>query len=177
MSGADRRKEITRMLEAAKAPVSGQTLGSALGVSRQVIVQDIALLRTAGFAISSTPRGYVLGGATQAIRLMKVKHDAAQIEDEMNAVVDLGGCITDVVVNHRTYGMISAPLDIKSRRDVQHFLSDLEQGVSQPLSSLTNGYHFHHISAESENVLDEIQSTFDQLGFSAPLTPYEKEML
>lgn len=177
MSGAERRKQIVQTLENAQAPVSGQALGQALKVSRQVIVQDVALLRTAGFAITSTPRGYVLGGATQAIRLMKVKHDASRIEEEMNAVVDLGGCITDVVVNHHTYGMISAPMDIKSRRDVKRFLDDLAQGVSQPLSSLTEGYHFHHISAESEEVLDEIQAQLDALGLSAPLTPYEQETL
>ena len=86
----------------------------------------------------------------------------------MNVVVDLGGCITDVVVNHHTYGMISAPLDIKSRRDVKRFLDDLAQGVSQPLSSLTEGYHFHHVSAESEEVLDEIQA---QLGFAPGPSP------
>ncbi len=175
--GNERRNRIIQMLTASDTPVSGQTLGLALNVSRQVIVQDVALLRTAGFAISSTPRGYVLGGETQAIRRVKVKHGTDRIEEEMNAIVDLGGCIIDVMVNHHTYGMISAPLDVKSRRDVKRFLTDLAQGVSQPLSSLTEGYHFHHISAESEEILDEIQNQLDDLGLSAPLTEYERATL
>ncbi len=175
MSGTERRDKIIRILKTANGAVPGHKLSQELKVSRQVIVQDIALLRTAGHAITSTNRGYLLGGSAQAIRLFKVKHDPNQIEEEMQAVVDLGGCIMDVSVNHRTYGMISAALDIKSRRDVAHFLSELETGVSQPLSSLTEGYHFHHISAESDEVLDEIGAKLMQLGFIAELSAYEKE--
>ena len=95
---------------------------------------------------------------------------------EMDAIVDLGGCVIDVAVNHRTYGFISAPLDVKSRRDVSRFIEDLDKGVSQPLSALTDGYHFHHVSADSNEILNEIEISLSDLGFLAPLTDYEKEM-
>ncbi len=175
MTGTERRNEIVRILKSANGAVPGHKLSQELKVSRQIIVQDIALLRTAGHAITSTNRGYLLDGGAQAIRLFKVKHERNQMEEEMQAVVDLGGCIMDVSVNHRTYGMISAALDIKSRRDVANFLGELETGVSQPLSSLTDGYHFHHISAESDEILDEIEAKLQQLGFIAELSAYEKE--
>ena len=177
MTGEERRNRIVDILMAASAPVSGQALATELDVSRQVIVQDIALLRTSGRVIASTNRGYVLDGGTAAdpVRLVKVKHTQDQIEDELNRVVDLGGCVMDVMVNHRTYGPITAPLDIKSRRDVRHFLDDLAAGISAPLSTVTDGYHFHHISAESDEILDEIVADLDAAGYIAPLTDFERE--
>ena len=177
MIGEERRQCIVEILTAADAPVSGQALASELAVSRQIIVQDIALLRTAGRVIASTNRGYVLEGesAAEPVRLVKVKHTQEQIEDELNRVVDLGGCVMDVMVNHRTYGPITAPLDIKSRRDVRHFLDDLAAGISAPLSTVTDGYHFHHISAESEEILDEIVADLDAAGYIAPLTAFERD--
>lgn len=178
MTGNERREQIIACLKAAQKPVSGQALGEQLQVSRQVIVQDMALLRACGHNIASTNRGYVLRGTSnQVMRLVKVRHTPDQIEDEMNAVVDLGGCVVDVMVNHRTYGVLTAPLDIKNRRDVRGFLSDLAQGISTPLSTLTDGYHFHHISAESEEVLDEIEAALADLAMSAPLTDFEAEEL
>ena len=177
MTGDERRKGIIEMLKTAEKPLSGQALGVEFAVSRQVIVQDIALLRSSGHVISSTNRGYVLGGSAKPLRLFKVKHTAEQIEDELNRVVDLGGCVVDVMVNHRTYGKISAPLDIKSRRDVRHFLDDLAAGISAPLSAVTDGYHFHHITADSDEVLDEIAGELNAAGYIAPFTEYELKEL
>ena len=175
MKGSERRDAILEMLEQSSSPISGTLLGEKFDASRQVIVQDIALLRAAGHAIDSTNRGYVLRQGLQpdAVRLVKVRHNEDQIEKEMNTIVDLGGTLQDVMVNHRTYGRIEAPLGISSRRDVRNYLADLEAGISSPLSRLTDGYHFHHISAESEEVLDEIVSALGELGFLAPLTEYE----
>ncbi len=175
MTGNDRRKKIISILTSAPEPIPGNKLSEQLKVSRQIIVQDIALLRSAGYAITSTNRGYTLGGQAQAGRLIKVKHSKDQIRDEMQAIVDLGGCITEIAINHRTYGMISAPMDIKSRRDINHFLDELDSGISEPLSSLTNGYHFHHVTAESEEILDEIEQALNELGFIADLSEYEKK--
>lgn len=175
MTNSSRRAEIIKTLQVSKTPLSGGALGEKLGVSRQVIVQDIALLRTSGYDIISTNRGYLLDGLNaNPCRLIKVRHDSAHIEEELNLIVDLGGCVEDVLVNHRTYAKLEAPLKIKNRRDVQKFITDLKNGVSSPLSAITDGYHFHHISAESQEVLDEIVEVLDQKGFLAELTPFEK---
>ena len=179
--GRERRHLIVDMLEKAAGPVPGAKLAKSLGVSRQVIVQDVALLRTAGVEVVSTNRGYILvrdaSDERGPTRLVKVRHTPEQTEAELDAIVDLGGAVESVMVNHRIYGCLEAPLDIRSRRDVRLFLEDLAGGVSSPLMTITDGYHFHLVRAESEEVLDEIVAELDRLGFSAPLTDYEREAL
>lgn len=179
MTGDERRAAIRRTLAAAQAPVSATALGQQLGVSRQVIVQDIALLRSSGVDVQATNRGYLLQPAApqRPVRLLKVRHSSAQIREELYAVVDCGGCVEDVMVNHRTYGRMSAPLKIATRRDAERFLDELASGVSSPLSAITDGYHFHHISAATEEQLDEIEAALAAAGFTAPLTPYEEGAL
>lgn len=174
-SGADRRKKIVSLMRDAKSPLSGTKLGQATGVSRQVVVQDIALLRTEGYAIVSTARGYVLDEETQAMRLFKVFHSDAQVEDELTTIVDAGGMVMDVMVNHRIYGKMTAPLRISNRRDVRAFVNDLNTGKSTPLLNVTSGYHFHRVSADSEEILDEIADALQKKGYLAELLPYERE--
>lgn len=175
MTGVQRRKVILDMLRSATAPLSGQTLGQKTGVSRQVVVQDIALLRTEGVAITATPRGYLLDRPNDCSRLFKVHHSTEQTEEELNTVVDLGGCVMNVMVNHRAYGKISVALNIKSRRDVQTFLEQIRTGKSVPLLNVTSGYHFHQVSAEREEILDEIEEALRKKGFLTDFMPYEKE--
>ena len=91
MTGADRRKEILSMIRDTDTPVSGTPIGRKTGVSRQVVVQDIALLRTQGYPIISTARGYLLDEPKQAVRIFKVCHTNEQVEDELTTIVDLGG--------------------------------------------------------------------------------------
>lgn len=173
-TGAKRRKDIIQMMQGSQTPLSGTALGKMTGVSRQVVVQDIALLRTEGYPIMSTARGYLLDRPTNVTRLVKVCHTSEQLEEELTTVVDLGGCVADVIVNHRAYGKISAPLHIKSRRDVQSFLEQIRTGKSTPLLNITAGYHFHHISAEREEILDEIEAQLKAKGFLAEILPYEQ---
>lgn len=174
MTGAQRREKIIELMRGSRTPLSGSALGKATGVSRQVVVQDIALLRTEGYPILATARGYLLDRPTDITRLIKVRHSNEQTEEELNTVVDLGGCVVDVMVNHRAYGKISAPLQIKSRRDVQSFMEQIRSGKSTPLLNITAGYHFHHISAEREEILDEIEAHLREKGFLAEVLPYEK---
>ena len=158
-SGEARRERIVRALRDAKGPLSGGTLADQCGVSRQVVVTDIALLRTRGENIVSTNRGYLLldeDAPGRPTRLFKCRHTAEQTEDELTCIVDLGGRVEDVFVNHRVYGKVSSGLGVGSRRDVARFMAELATGVSSPLLEITSGYHFHHVSAESEEVLDEI---------------------
>ena len=167
MTGTERRKKLLNLMRESKTPLSGGALGSATGVSRQVIVQDIALLRTEGHSLLEEP--------ADTMRLFKVFHDAAATEEELTTIVDLGGCVVDVMVNHRVYGKVSAPLQIKNRRDVQAFLKNLESGKSTPLLNVTSGYHFHHVSAESEEILDEIEDALRRKHFLTEVFPYEQE--
>lgn len=165
MTGSERRDEIIRTMQKGRTPVSGKALAAAYDVSRQVIVQDIALIRAAGYDIISTNRGYVLNMPIKEERVFKVQHTDAQLEEELNAVVDLGGCIENVMVNHRVYGQIEAGLHISSRRMVADFLKDIQSGKSSPLKNITSGYHYHTVSADSAKTLDMIGEALKEKGF------------
>lgn len=175
-SGDVRRKSILKVLSGADGPVSGSSLAESCGVSRQVVVTDVALLRSQGARIVSTNRGYVLladKSPLRPTRLFKCRHTAKQTADELTCMVDLGACVEDVFVNHRVYGVVSSELGISSRRDVERFMGELASGVSAPLLEVTSGYHFHHVSAPSEEVLDEVERALAERGYLAELTEYE----
>lgn len=174
MSGDERRKKIVNVLSLAKKPVSGEKLAGELKVSRQVIVQDIALLRAGGFSVLSTNRGYLLQpGEDEFTRVLKVVHTEEQVEDELETVVDAGGSVRDVFVYHKVYGVIRADLNIRSRRDIRNFLDQLSNGKSTLLMNVTAGYHYHTVCADSEETLDEIQAELQQKGYLAGLMDYE----
>lgn len=175
MNGSDRRKKIVKMLLETKEPLSGTALGKGTGVSRQVVVQDIALLRTEGYQIVSTVRGYYIENSEQKVMLVKVHHTNDQIAEELNTIVDMGGVAIDVIVNHRIYGKICANLNIATRKDIKNFLEDMKAGRSEPLLNVTGGYHFHHIGAQSNELLEEIRNALEEKGFLAEILPYEKE--
>ena len=165
MTGSDRRQEILKNIKESDRPVSGSKLAKDYDVSRQVIVQDIALLRASGYDIISTNRGYVLEGQTCAERVFKVRHTDEQLETELCTIVDLGGQVKNVMVNHKVYGHIEAELGITSRRKVKEFLADIESGKSTPLKNITSDYHYHTVTADSEETLGLIEGELRKLGF------------
>lgn len=175
LTGTDRRKKLLSLMRESDVPLSGTQLGKTTGVSRQVVVQDIALLRTEGYPVVSTARGYFMDEPKQSVRLIKVCHTNEQAEDELQTIVDLGGNVVNVMVNHRIYGRVEAPLNIKNRRDVSRFVQDLTTGKSSLLSSVTSGYHFHKVMAESEEILDEIEAALRRKNYLAEILPYERE--
>ena len=165
MNGSQRREQIVRQIQESKEPVSGKKLAELYGVSRQVIVQDIALIRTAGYDIISTNRGYILNTQKAISRVCKVQHTDEQTEEELYEIVDLGGRVENVMVNHRVYGHMEAPLGIHSRRKAAAFIEDIKSGKSSPLKNITSNYHYHTVSAESEEILDEIEEMLRAKGF------------
>lgn len=165
MTGSDRRQEILKNIKESDRPVSGSKLAKDYDVSRQVIVQDIALLRASGYDIISTNRGYVLEGQTCAERVFKVRHTDEQLKTELCTIVDLGGQVKNVMVNHKVYGHIEAELGITSRRKVKEFLEDIESGKSTPLKNITSDYHYHTVTADSEETLGMIEEELRKLGF------------
>ena len=173
MSGEDRRKEIIQILEKSEKPVSGLMLSKKMQVSRQVIVQDMALLRANGYSIYSTNRGYLVEKKKEAVRVLKVIHSEEDVEKELNTIVDMGGKVQNVFVYHKVYGVVKADMNIKSRMDIREYLNDLRTGKSSLLKNVTSGYHYHTITADSEEILDMIQEKLQELGFLAKLQDYE----
>ena len=149
MQAKDRREAILNRLSSADQPVSAGALAADFSVSRQVIVGDIALLRASGADISATPRGYVIrremGGV---IHKVACRHDSAGMEAELNAMVDHGCTVLDVIVEHPIYGQFTGPLALSSRYDVSQFIA--RSAETRPLSLLTEGIHLHTLSCPDE---------------------------
>lgn len=168
METENRRQQILNLLENQHKPVSGTVLSRLFGVSRQVIVQDIALLRAENKNILSTNKGYVLFKQVDSNESMRrvvcVKHNLAQMEEELNCIVDNGGHVIDVSVEHDLYGQISADLIIHNRADVEEFVEKMKDSNSKPLNVLTDELHYHTIGATSAEILDRIEKKLAEKG-------------
>ena len=175
MNGTERRAKILELLRAASAPLSGSSLAKSLGVSRQVIVQDMALMRArTDLEILSTYQGYLLLQPQEPCRrVFKVRHSAERTQEELQEIVDLGGRVEDVFVYHRVYGVVRGQLSIASRTDIRDFMSRLAESRSAPLMLITDDFHYHTVAAEDEQTLDQIQARLGELGFLAPLREHE----
>ena len=157
MNGQARREKLIELIKQSSSAISGTELAKCLDVSRQVIVQDIAILRSSGQNIISTYRGYLLLNNDSLFqRVFKVQHTDERIEDELNSIIDLGGTVLDVFVSHKAYGLIRVELNLKSRYDIAQFMLDLKSGKSTPLKNITSGYHYHTVSADSIKILNMI---------------------
>ena len=157
MNGSERRNKIIQILSESSTPLSGKELSKRFDVSRQVIVQDMALLRAQDHEILSTSQGYLLAGGKKISRVFKVIHSDKEVEEELNLIVDYGGRVEDVFVYHKVYGIVRADLQIASRNDIREFLQDLQNGHSALLKKITSDYHYHTVRAPSEKLLDLIQ--------------------
>ena len=165
MNGDKRRETILQQLAESALPISGLQLSKLFNVSRQVIVQDIALLRAEKHEILSTNTGYIIKKAVKPQRLFCVVHSDDSILDELYTVVDLGGRVLDVQVKHKAYGEFSAQLNIKSRKDADALVEKISLRESIPLKNLTQNVHFHLVEADTEEELDCIENALSKKGY------------
>ena len=168
MKAAERRKEIANYLMAEGKAISGGALSDKFGVSRQIIVQDISVLKATGYDILSTHSGYVIQGSPFVERVFKLYHTTNQTEDELNTIVDLGGTVADVFVWHKVYGKLVVPLNIFSRLHVKQFIEGVRSGKSSELMNITGGYHYHTVRAETKEVLDQIEKALKHKEYIVP---------
>lgn len=166
MDANERRLEILKILKGNEEPVKGTSLAQNLQVSRQVIVQDIALLRAGGEEILATPQGYLLPSSTKSDKIKKTivcHHNSyEEIEDELKTIVDLGGKIIDVTVEHPLYGEITSQIQVGSRHDLKLFMQNLKETKAEPLSSLTEGVHLHNIEVPDEDTFYRIKKSLKE---------------
>ena len=162
MHAEERRQTILNLLRQSARPVSAGALAERFSVSRQIIVGDVALLRAAGAEISATPRGYLIQKAPAGLtRQVACRHDAADMEAELNAMVDNGCTVLDVIVEHPVYGQLTGLLQLSSRYDVQQFLARCSD--ARPLSDLTEGIHLHTLSCPDEAAWQRVLASLRQL--------------
>lgn len=164
-----RREKIVEKLKAEERTITGGELAKAFDVSRQVIVQDIAVLRAQGYDILATANGYMLPKQQQTYRYIKAiacRHMGyREMEEELTIMVDMGAKILDVVVDHPVYGKISRNLMICSRMDVQDFMHKVKTQKAEPLSSLTGGEHIHHLELSGERAYQLMMEALREKGF------------
>lgn len=168
MKAAERRKAIANLLLSENDAISGSVLSEKFGVSRQIIVQDISVLKGTGYEILSTHNGYMIQKSPLKERVFKLYHTSEQTEDELNLIVDLGGTVVDVFVWHKVYGKVEAKLNIFSRLHVKQFLEGVRIGKSTELMNITGGYHYHTVRGASEEVLNRIENGLEARGYIAP---------
>ena len=166
MNSEERRRVIIDLLCKSTQPISASVLAGELHVSRQVIVGDVALLRSAGETIIATPRGYLFGKEHDGIlHQIAVKHTPDETEAELNAIVDQGCTVKDVIVEHPVYGQLTGSLQLSNRYDVSQFLDRCRNADAKPLSKLTGGIHLHTISCPDEAAYGRVMDTLKKLSF------------
>lgn len=174
MDASQRREQILAILRSSSGPVSAASLAATVHVSRQIIVGDIALLRAAGTEIQATPRGYLLQGedgetAGRLLYTIACRHDnGPQLAEELYTVVDNGGGLIDVTVEHPVYGQICGKLHIFSRYDADLFLETLARSKAETLCNLTGNIHLHTLACRSEEDYRRILAELDKKGILFP---------
>ncbi len=169
MTSVQRREKITEILENSALPVSASALAKELLVSRQIIVGDIALLRASGIDILATPRGYVFASSDEfpsgsLLFTIACNHNADEMKNELYTIVDNGGRIIDVIVEHPIYGQLTGQLNIFSRYDADEFIKSTKEQSAPLLSKLTDGVHLHTISCKNEEIYKRIVIALEKAG-------------
>ena len=152
MNSEQRREKIISVLQTSDKPISASRFANEFSVTRQIIVADIALLRASGHAIRAEHKGYVLEkpDSHAMTKRLVVKHGKNEVQNELYAIVDNGGKIIDVIVQHSVYGKIVAGLNLSSRYDVDRFIGHVNETDAKPLLLLTEGLHIHTITVGDE---------------------------
>jgi len=170
LESEQRRKRLKDAITSQNNPITGGELAKLLGVSRQVIVQDIALMRASGLRIVATPSGYcLLDAISRPMRVFFCHHKSVEdAEREMLLIVNLGGCVRDVTIVHPVYGEITGALMIKTPEAVYELMSRLRQSDSMMLSSITDGVHMHTVEADNVSTLHRIEQELRKEGLLQP---------
>ncbi|ADU29697.1 transcription repressor NadR [Evansella cellulosilytica] len=167
--GEERRNKILSMLKEREAPQTGGALAEELNVSRQVIVQDISLLKAKNIPIIATNHGYILSEKPSKqeplTRIVACYHPPERTEEELFLLVDHGITVRDVKVEHPIYGDITASVMVSNRKEVKLFIENIITTKASYLSELTDGIHLHTLEAKSEEDLDDGILALDKAGF------------
>ena len=160
MSSNERREKLLQILKKSDKPVKGSELSAQLQVSRQVVVKDIALLRASGLEIIATSTGYIILDSVKNEFKIKCKNHNSDEElyEELQTIIDLGGKVKDVIVEHPTYGVLKAELNVTTNRDLKNFMQKAATNEFKQLSVLSPDYHIHTIEVDNDEIFEEIKN-------------------
>lgn len=165
MDSESRRKALSEYLKQTQEPVSAAALARKFSVSRQIIVGDVALLRAGGLDITATPRGYILPRPPAGVVCtFACRHRGDRMGEELNAIVDQGCTVLDVIVEHPIYGQLTGPLRLSSRYEVAQFVQRCAREEAAPLSQLTEGIHLHTVLCPDQEAAQRVREELARLG-------------
>lgn len=165
MNTDERREQILYTLKQTNTPITGSELANIFKVSRQIIVGDITVLRASGHNIFATPRGYLLPhdqAKEEQLATIACQHNDDNLQTELEIIIDNGGKVRDVIVEHPLYGEIRVNLFINSRRDIQLFLAKKEKTNASALMSITKGLHYHTIEIPNMETFELIKTELNK---------------
>ena len=165
MKNDERRQIIIKILKESNVPISATFLASKFSVTRQIIVADIALLRASGYSITADNKGYkLLTFNNDLIKKIAVQHSKDEVTNEFYSIIDNGGKVLDVTIDHPIYGIISVELNITSRYEADEFTKKLNNTNSNPLSLLTQGIHLHTIEVPNNEAFERKKNKLSNFG-------------
>ncbi|WP_193437425.1 transcription repressor NadR [Sporolactobacillus pectinivorans] len=168
ITAKERRHLILECLQSSSDPITGGELAERMNVSRQVIVQDISLIKAKEYPIIATSQGYLFigrSGLDMKTRTIACHHTIRETEQELKLIVDCGVTVVNVTVEHPLYGEITGSLMIRNHADVAHFISRLQTTGASLLSSLTDGIHLHQLEAPSDGQIDDAVRVLKKAGY------------
>lgn len=168
MNTEERRERLLERLEHTNKPLTGTALAREFAVSRQIIVGDISIIRAMGTNIYATPRGYIIPSAQKkkdvVMATITCRHDSEGVRQELEIIVDNGGFVRDVIVEHPLYGELRGDLMLSSRRDVANFVDRMRECSANPLLVVTGGVHLHTIEVPDRTALQQIEEDLRRAG-------------
>ena len=162
MDGNLRRSKIIELLKSTDNATSASKLAKSFGVSRQIIVGDIALLRARGEAIIASSKGYTYNPYSSGMSfIVAVNHSNDRTQEEIQLLIDHDVTLVNVIVSHPIYGELVGNLNIKTKQDLEDFLN-LDGTL---LSTLTDGVHLHTIICKDEEHFNRVKEALKEKNF------------
>ena len=169
MKATQRRDLLIQTLNQATTPLKATSLAKEFGVSRQIIVGDVAILRASHYDIIASNQGYLLADKATSVDESRYRgkivcqHLADQAIEELTIIINHGGFVENVEVDHPYYGILKASLQIKNQEDLKEFQTAMDKSTGTMLSSLTNGIHLHTITTPDEATFDAIKADLNSV--------------
>lgn len=169
LQGKERRETLLHWLMTSNQPLTGTELANRANVSRQVIVQDISLLKAKSHPILATSNGYLYMNETAEngviTQVIACNHEGKETREELYTIVDYGCKVNDVIIEHPVYGELKASLMVSNRAEVDRFIARMETEKAPLLLELTGGIHNHTITAKEKWQMDQAIQALREKGY------------
>lgn len=161
----ERRQLILNLIKEADSPIKAGDIAEQCLVTRQVIVNDISILRAEGNGITSTSKGYTIEKTTKNLYVIECDHSEKDILEELYIIADCGCGVLNVIVEHDVYGEIIGNIEVFNRFEADEFYNKFKNSKTVSLSALTNNRHMHTLSCPSEKRFEEVKKRLVESGF------------